>query len=1182
MTNSVLKRIFWLALCNLVACSAADRIDPGLRTLALTTPRLHVLIFLTQQPQHEIVRQTEESMRVEKEAARQRVKQLLSEPFSLDQDVKSAREDLDRITVETRRTAFAEIQRTIQPQQDRVTLLLRSWGADNVHGYTVTNAIRAVVPSEMLPALEADADIAHVSPVMKLYPQLKYSVPDIFAPTFWSAFSKGTGESVGVLDSGIEDAAAGLANPGFSGVTIVGHISLNEGSADPCFGDDASTFADVLGHGTHVSGIVGNRGGGSCPTCIGVAPGLDTLYALKIGWLVKSSGPGCHGGGAAEDGDVIDAIDWAVANTTVNVFNFSYGGPASGDDDSLCQVLDQIGDAFGVNIAIAAGNKGTNPVTIESPGISYNGVTVGSVDDQGTVSQTDDVVSSFSSRGPTNGGRFKPDITAPGEHGGGNGAILSTCISSDGKSPGDYCQMAGTSMATPHAAGALALIRSAGATSGLAAKAILLNSAYTAPASPGWNANTGWGFVDMNQASTQVANEISDSITAAGPKYYAGNLSGGKLTSTLVWNRHVSNSFALTFSNLDLFAYDGGTGNTLGSSTSTIQNVEQVVASSVNTAVLKVLPVSIAGPTGDPTSETYALAVSGAGFTAKNGPSLSVACTGPSGSVLANATFSVPCTVTNNGDLTAFAVSGTLNWQGSSGGTVNQFGSPGAAQQSGSQSWQLTAPATPGPYTLAAAVSSTSYGQPFSAQTTVGVTVVQSYTLTTAAVPSIGGTVTPGGIYAAGTQVCLTATPNSGWVFTSWSGATLDQSNCLVLNADVSVTANFVSTSALRFIPMTPCRVVDTRNAAGPFGGPSIAGNGTRSFTLPEQHLLHDSHHGGGVFAERDRGAERSFELPDHLASRRDAAAGFDVELAGWADQSQCRDRGGGNQWGGERVRLQRHRCHSGHRRLFCADSGQSLSAGLLSADSVPGGRYALLQLWCAGSAIVERGGNAHLPHPVQRLQCAGERAGVLAELYRCTARGAQLHHHFPHGPDHAAGLHAERSDWDHHGQCGHRAGGDQRVGGRVQLQRDGAGDRYQWVFRAAGDRRIVVVQSDAMPGAGFTVTFRDPAIQRREGRERDRKRLRRTSRGPGLCLQCHGGSAGRDELSHAVAAGRDAAIGINAERTGRSDHLEHGHSCPLPTAPSLLLSTSLRRRSSSSISSGTSLREHPAISRSQ
>jgi uncharacterized repeat protein (TIGR01451 family) len=117
------------------------------------------------------------------------------------------------------------------------------------------------------------------------------------------------------------------------------------------------------------------------------------------------------------------------------------------------------------------------------------------------------------------------------------------------------------------------------------------------------------------------------------------------------------------------------------------------------------------------------------------------------------------------------------------------------------------------------------------------VTAPPNFKLALKVVPPGGGTLTGNpapdadGTYPPGTNVCLTATPNPGWTVGSWSGAALDASNCLVMNEDASVTVTF--TTPLRLVPITPCRVVDTRNSAGPFGGPAIAGGSSRDFILP-------------------------------------------------------------------------------------------------------------------------------------------------------------------------------------------------------------------------------------------------------------------------------------------------------------------------------------------------------------
>lgn len=114
----------------------------------------------------------------------------------------------------------------------------------------------------------------------------------------------------------------------------------------------------------------------------------------------------------------------------------------------------------------------------------------------------------------------------------------------------------------------------------------------------------------------------------------------------------------------------------------------------------------------------------------------------------------------------------------------------------------------------------------------------QTFTLTLASLPVVAGNViaTPppvDGVYASGTQVCLTAVPNAGWNFSSWTGDPLGTNGCLTMTANMSETANFVPPQALQFVTVTPCRVVDTRNPKGPFGGPPISGGTERDFPLP-------------------------------------------------------------------------------------------------------------------------------------------------------------------------------------------------------------------------------------------------------------------------------------------------------------------------------------------------------------
>jgi hypothetical protein len=91
--------------------------------------------------------------------------------------------------------------------------------------------------------------------------------------------------------------------------------------------------------------------------------------------------------------------------------------------------------------------------------------------------------------------------------------------------------------------------------------------------------------------------------------------------------------------------------------------------------------------------------------------------------------------------------------------------------------------------------------------------------------------------FTSAATITLTPAPATGSVFTGWGGACSGTQTCTVtMNASQTVSATFtqqVQNNGLRFKPVTPCRVADTRNPNGPFGGPFISGGTTRPFVIP-------------------------------------------------------------------------------------------------------------------------------------------------------------------------------------------------------------------------------------------------------------------------------------------------------------------------------------------------------------
>jgi hypothetical protein len=87
--------------------------------------------------------------------------------------------------------------------------------------------------------------------------------------------------------------------------------------------------------------------------------------------------------------------------------------------------------------------------------------------------------------------------------------------------------------------------------------------------------------------------------------------------------------------------------------------------------------------------------------------------------------------------------------------------------------------------------------------------------------------------YPPNTQVTLNASPAPGSIFVGWNGACTGTGSCTVTMTD-ALTVNAIFSEPLQFVGVTPCRVVDTRNPPGQFGGPPLQGGAQRSFPVPQ------------------------------------------------------------------------------------------------------------------------------------------------------------------------------------------------------------------------------------------------------------------------------------------------------------------------------------------------------------
>lgn len=250
---------------------------------------------------------------------------------------------------------------------------------------------------------------------------LDRSVPQIGAPAAWQAGYDGTGVTVAVLDTGVDATHPDLAD------RIV---------AERNFSDDPDAV-DRNGHGTHVASTVAGSGASSAGTHRGVAPGARLLN----GKVLDESGSGYDSG-------IIAGMQWAV-DQGAEVVNLSLGGEDTEGTDPLEAAVQTLSADTGALFVVAAGNDGESGArTLGSPGTAPAALTVGAVDRA-------DVPAHFSSQGPTADGALKPDVTAPG-------TAIVAARAAEGRQ-GDpagrgYVSMSGTSMATPHVAGAAAVL----------------------------------------------------------------------------------------------------------------------------------------------------------------------------------------------------------------------------------------------------------------------------------------------------------------------------------------------------------------------------------------------------------------------------------------------------------------------------------------------------------------------------------------------------------------------------------------------------------------------------------------------------------------------------------------------------------------------------------------------------
>lgn len=343
---------------------------------------------------------------------------------------------------------------------------LRQAHADVKEQFPFINSVSANVAMRDIPALSKLPSVRYIAPdgstkkhvistddLQTLY---DYTVD---APSVWNNTAglgaTGQGVTVAVLDTGINGSLPDFTRcaPGQHAdkcpsviTTIKVHDHVDQGNNQ--------TVKDGDGHGTHVAGII--DGLDPQGKFVGIAPDARILDLAVA-----------DDQGQAQETDVLRGLQWVydhAAERHIRVVNMSLAAsvPTSYHYSPVDQAVEQLWRA-GVTVVAAAGNSGTaRDATWFAPGNDPYVLTVGALDDSQAASVSTDTLASFSSRGKTQDGIYKPDVVAPGRR------IVSVLAHPDATvaklfparvtADRRYIRLSGTSMSTPVVTGTIALL----------------------------------------------------------------------------------------------------------------------------------------------------------------------------------------------------------------------------------------------------------------------------------------------------------------------------------------------------------------------------------------------------------------------------------------------------------------------------------------------------------------------------------------------------------------------------------------------------------------------------------------------------------------------------------------------------------------------------------------------------
>ena len=490
----------------------------------------------------------------------------------------------------------------------------RKWDEGRYEGLLSTSQLLSVIAQPSLRTFQFDPAFVAYNDNSRIHMKTGSMA------TYFTTDLDGSGQIVAVADSGLDE------DHGDFGTRVVGNNDVI---------GDGSTADKHSGHGTHVSCTV--LGDGAQGGYAGVAPEADLFFqAMENDNTGNFQSPSLN--------YLLNSAYSAGARTHTN----SWGSSQTSDHGKYTSSAEDIDDRAnyydryyngreGLTILFAAGNDGPNTGTVGAPATAKNTISVGN--HQNRYSGAPDNIMSGSSRGPTDDGRIKPDLIAPGGY-------VRSCRAAEATDTGGatwtstyYLEYTGTSMATPNAAGAAAMIREyleeiaqRPSPQGALVKALMVLGATDVGSRDIPNDNEGWGRVNLRETLAPSSGQgiwVDDRSVLSGTgnsKSYTFNItqSNGGFKSVLAWSDERGSTFSSQqlVNNLDLeITSPSGTvylGNdfangrsTTGGSSDTVNNLEVVLLDSAEVGIwtVKVKDALHGGSTAQP----FSIAVRGHG-----------------------------------------------------------------------------------------------------------------------------------------------------------------------------------------------------------------------------------------------------------------------------------------------------------------------------------------------------------------------------------------------------------------------------------------------------------------------------------------------------------------------------------------------------------------------------------------